>query len=265
MNARQFVMAETERNFAFAQAGEEATRERLHNIDDMPSPLQKMGELLLFRTAAKHPKLISSLLNIYDAEKLPGGYEYLGAGSQHTVIANDEQVLKVHRASTYMTAKERRELLAKSEFKHSALVHYLGEMVLKQQAEIGVNPLRPQSDAVILTQRRVDFKNPDFFPAYRRDVNLTSIKKYSHDREVFHELNSLVRNGIAMGANIGMAPDTSGLNNIVLPLDKNRPLLCMDGLPIDKLEDPRGYGRVMDQLVSAKRILFDTNSPQAAA
>jgi hypothetical protein len=167
----QYAHGELERNLAWVLAGE--AEERADYVATMSNPLHRFATQGLLAVAKAMPNGVARAL---DREVGDSGLLYLGAGSKNTVLldAGNEEVVKIHRASAFMSEEQRQKLAEVTNVRHRKLRNYLGDMAVEHgDFEVAPHPLarRSETRVVIGRQKVLSFIPLDVFSGYGPDVD----------------------------------------------------------------------------------------------
>lgn len=252
MNSLRFLQSEFERNFAWARSAQPEVR--ADYIRTMPNLYSRVAGLAMLGFTRQFPNLSERMLGF----QIDGtGYEYLGAGSKHTAIGDNEVVLKINRRSVRLPEPAKVELRDGLENEHRILRNYIGSMVLGQSSNVEDHPLRSTARAVVTRQERINFVDPQLFHGYAPTINREAVAKaIQANPGVEDDLRDLAQASVKLLTDHYMLPDVSGLNNLVIEQTSGE-LMLIGGLPINGLSDPRGIGRIAGQFLDLEDFLTE--------
>lgn len=243
----QFLHGEFERNWACHE--DPFYEQRRTNIDQRTTTSHRLVEGRMLEFARNYPEATSSFLR--RAIQPNSNLSLAGAGSAHTAVTDGQQILKIHRLSTFMNDQAKVALNESMIAQHKVLRNHLGTMVIRQTTRVDSNPLRPRKKAVISTQPYINFEDLGIFDGYRSTIDQSVFESVKNKFPGITEaLFDFANYGLQMHEKTGLLPDTSGLNNIVVA---DGELLCLDGLPIgsSKASDVE---RITAQLLTLKKL-----------
>lgn len=247
MRSFSFFHGELERNWANSHVDPSA---RKAVIDQMPNPALRVGESLLLAAALRSPRATARVLG----RELPTGYQFLDAGSQHTIVRREQEVVKIHRESCFMTPEEREKLAARQQNNHRILKKFLSLTTEPQTTVIAPNPLNPTTTAI---QHIQGYKANDALPIfspYGNGIDEAALERAielapDNDRA----FNQIAVAGLHLVNNHDMAPDITGPGNI--SADISGSIVLLDSLPVTGREDARGVDRIGNVLENLVKLV----------
>ncbi len=255
------VVDEFERNFACVQAGEEQLESRFHHIDQM-ALAGRSYEMAIMKFVQTFPNLTARIIGV-DLDKMADeGYRFKGAGTLHTAVVNENDsyyILKAHRRSVRMSESDRLSTAIGFNEQHNILRNYLGPMVLPQVSYVGKHPIKPGETAVMTAQEFCPkLYDPKLFHPYKAEVDAEKLEILMAEYPgIENQLHDLAVQGLRLWKDTReFLPDTSAPRNIVIGLEPQPRLLCLDGLPVE-----RNRGSVEERIVGQLIDLRD-KTPQ---
>lgn len=254
-----FLRSEQERNLACAEAGGEALQQRRENIEQMPNPILRRWELRSLEQASADPAAVAAKIDRHI--EYADGLEYIGADAHFTHLANNHTTIKQHRLSAYMSEDKRESLANKLHEQVAVLEQGMGRFAIHSAVYIGPNlltdpKLRQANEAVKISQPKIDYLNPDIFPAYDSRVNENALEMLTN-RELA-AARIIAELGLDLSEK-GYALDTSAMNNVVIPFYEarhdNPALVCLNTVPLTPEDDKNGFDRVVAQLTDLQHKL----------
>lgn len=238
MQVRGLLHAELERNWVCDQVDYQA---RADTISQMPHFGSRTFEQASLEMVHKFPRLTGLALR----RSVPDKLNLLGAGTQHTVVAENGTVIKINRRSVFMDLTEQHALATESAQDHDILHSFVGNILLAQTTNVDLNPLNLKKRAVQHIQKRVVYESLNIFPAYGRKIKLDELDSLTQRVPGIDKvLDELARSGLKMFRERSMVPDVSGPDNLVLTGQEYNQLVCLDGLPVKGTVDPKGTERI---------------------
>lgn len=249
MRVKGLFHAELERNWACAQSDYIG---RVADIQEIPRNPVRIYEQFLLDFADQFPIATEWLLQ----RQAPKDLTIIGAGTQHTVVADKHEVIKINRRSVFLKDNEQQALAEESIKDHALLRNYVGSLVVGQTTTVDKNPLNLSKYAVQHMQANLAHQPLDLFPAYERTVDIEKLSNVSSNIPGIDEaLRDLAIAGLKMYRERALVPDISGHDNIVLLENNGLELSCLDGLPVRFDTDPKGTERIASLLTDLQSKL----------
>jgi len=203
---------------------------RLSSISQIPNPIKRFGAFMIDGLVSACPSAANRLIGNDSATKT---ITYLGAGADHIVFLNGQDVIKIHVKSLAMLDQEKKRLRSVQQERYSIMAEYIGPFMLDQIVDIGPHPKRPNQTGVRTVQPFCDFVPINVFTPHSLDTNVQGLDLFlERYPNLARSLIDLVNVSMLMYQKTGLAPDLTGIENVVVSRSESR-LLLIDGQPID--------------------------------
>lgn len=180
-------------------------------------------------------------------------YEILAEDARETVVADPDQVLRIHTATAAMSPQERtrfgKELLVNID---TLDINFAG-LALRREILIGKNPLH-SGDVVMTREPRMEYleRPPLFDGGTDIDENIFGI--LSEQDGIRKSLGAIASIGVKMSGFNGLVPDTDKIK-VALRGNYDQPHIVIGGLLIDRLADETEFEKNVSRLHALNRLV----------
>ncbi len=167
----------------------------------------------------------------YNRFMLEPGFSLVATGSEHTVVTDGTNALKIDRKSQAMNGAEKKRNLHNKLQQFGTVQRYLGEYTLPQTTAIEPTPYRQRAEAVITTQPLVETIVSDLVHQDQEQTLKRLVEQGIKPTKIGEALINFCEQSAILLDNEALGPDIGGRGN--LAVDMRGSLVLIDAYPSD--------------------------------